>query len=82
MDGEGYLKDAELFHRAIAIASDPDTYAKFFYDKGKADMTDGFEKDSKNIDLVRSTNQSTPKTGSKVRALDNDHGNRLSFKKR
>jgi hypothetical protein len=82
LNDEGYLGDAEAFHKAIAIANDPDKFAKFFYEKGKADSTEGFEKESKNIDMVRKQTTSTPKDGPIVRAMDNSSGNGLKFKKR
>lgn len=79
---EGYLSNAESFHKAIAIANDPDKFAKFFYEKGKSDSTKGFEKESKNIDMVRTQNTSTPKDGPIVRAVDNSSGSGLKFKQR
>jgi hypothetical protein len=82
LNEEGYLKDAEQFHKAIAVASDPDKFAKFFYEKGKADLATGMDKEAKNIDMVRSGSPSTPNEGSKVRAVNPDSGDRLSFKKR
>jgi hypothetical protein len=82
LNEEGYLKDAEQFHKAIAVASDPDKFAKFFYEKGKADLATGMDREAKNIDMVRSGSPSTPNEGSKVRAVNPDSGGRLSFKKR
>jgi hypothetical protein len=82
LNDEGYLKDAEKFHRAIAVASDPDKFAKFFYDKGKADFATGFDKESKNIDMLRSGTPQTPNDGPKVRAVNPDSSKGLSFKKR
>ena len=37
LDDDGYLADAEAFHRSIVIAKNPDKFAKFFYEKGMAD---------------------------------------------
>jgi hypothetical protein len=82
LNEEGYLGDAEAFHKAIAIANDPDKFAKFFYEKGKADSTKGFEKESKNIDMVRNQTTSVPKDGPIVRAVDSSSGNGLKFKQR
>lgn len=82
LNEEGYLANAEAFHKAIAVANDPDKFAKFFYEKGKADMATGIDKESKNIDMLRSGTPSTPDTGTKVRAVNDDSGNRIKFKKR
>jgi hypothetical protein len=59
-----------------------DSFAKFFYEQGKADAIDNSAKQSKNIDMgsVRTTGQPLDKGGFKVTALDNDHGNRLRIK--
>jgi hypothetical protein len=80
---DGYLKDAELFHRAITIAKDPDKFAKFFYDKGKADAVTGFDKDSKNIDMVRTAGSPPPSEGGlKFKVVDTGYSNKLTIKKR
>ncbi len=60
LNDEGYLKDAESFHRAIAVASNPEKFAKFFYEKGMADAVDNVAKESKNIDMTRQATQVTP----------------------
>jgi hypothetical protein len=71
LDEKGYLKDAELFHRAIAIANDPDKFAKFFYDQGKSDMIVDHGKESKNIDMTRNSTSVTPSSnGIKARIVD------------
>jgi hypothetical protein len=77
LNDEGYLKDAESFHRAIAVASNPEKFAKFFYEKGMADAVDNVAKESKNIDMTRQATQVTPAPGFKVTAIDDDRGNRL-----
>jgi len=77
LNDEGYLKDAEAFHRAIAVASNPEKFAKFFYEKGMADAVDNVAKESKNIDMTRQATQVTPAPGFKVTALDDNRGNRL-----
>ena len=82
LNDEGYIQDAEKFHKAIAVASDPDKFAKFFYEKGKADFATDFDKESKNIDMLRSGTPQTPSDGPKVRAVNPDSNKGLSFKKR
>ena len=80
--GAVYLTDAEAFHKAIAVAREPEKFAKFFYEKGKADQTVEIEKDSKNIDMVRNAPKSVPTDGPKVRVLDDNGGTGLRFRKR
>lgn len=80
LNDEGYLKDAESFHRAIAVASNPEKFAKFFYEKGMAEAVDNVAKESKNIDMTRQATQIPPASGFRVTALDDDRGNRLVIK--
>lgn len=82
LDDNGFLNDAEAFHKAIAVAREPEKFAKFFYEKGKADQAVELEKESKNIDMVRNAPRSIPTDGPKVRAVDGDTGSGLKFKKR
>lgn len=77
LNDEGYLKDAEAFHRSIAVASNPEKFAKFFYEKGMADAVDNVAKESKNIDMTRQAPQVPPAQGLRVTAIDDDRGNRL-----
>lgn len=72
LNDDGYIKDAAAFHRAIAIASNPDKFAKFFYDKGKSDGVGSIAEESKNIDMGRPATTIQPKQGFSVRALDSD----------
>ena len=72
LNEDGYLKDAAAFHRAIAIASNPEKFAKFFYDKGKSDGVGSIVEESKNIDMGRPATTVTPKQGFSVRVLDSD----------
>lgn len=82
LDDNGYLRDAEAFHRAITIASDPDKFAKFFYEQGKAEMVTSFEKEGKNVDMVRSGSPVSKSQGLKVRAVESSDSGRLKIKKR
>ena len=82
LDDNGYLADAESFHRSIAIAKNPDKFAKFFYEKGMSDAVGNVAKESKNIDMTRQATQVTPSEGTKIRVIDPDRGSRLVIKKR
>jgi hypothetical protein len=77
LNEDGYLKDAEAFHRSIAVASNPEKFAKFFYEKGMAEAVGNVAKESKNIDMTRQATQISPPQGMKVTALDDGRNGRL-----
>jgi hypothetical protein len=81
---DGVLKDAEQFHRAIAIASNPDKFAKFFYEKGMTEAVETVSKESKNIDMTRQATQIAKKTDGtfQVKAVEPSYGNRLVIKQK
>ena len=66
-----------MFHRSIAVASNPEKFAKFFYEKGKSEAVEGVARESKNIDMTRNATSITPPQGFQVRVVDADRGNRL-----
>lgn len=81
LDENGFLKDPAAYHRAIAVAMNPDGFAKYFYEQGKSQAIEGMSKESKNIDMgVRNSPQTINKSGFKVTALDSSSGNRLVIK--
>ena len=78
---DGYLKDAESYHKAMAAAFNPDGFAKFFYEKGKADAISADVKATKNIDMgLRSKPVTSQAPKLKVTALSKDSGNSLRIK--
>jgi hypothetical protein len=81
LNDDGYLQDAEMFHRSIAVASNPEKFAKFFYEKGKSEAVEGVARESKNIDMTRNATSITPQQGFQVRSVDADRGNRLVIRK-
>lgn len=74
LDENGYLKDEHQYHKALAMFRDPDGFAKFFYEQGRADATDNVIKDAKNIEMsVRDKKEVTPKGDvPKMRVISND----------
>lgn len=73
----GMMKDAKGYHRAMAMAMNPDKFAKFFYEQGVASAVDNDAKKSKNINMnVRATPQSFNKNGLKIRSVDNESSGR------
>ena len=81
LNDDGYLQDAEMFHRSIAVASNPEKFAKFFYEKGKSEAVEGVARESKNIDMTRNATSITPTQGFQVRSIDAERGNRLVIRK-
>lgn len=67
---QGELSDVSGYHRSLALAMNPDKFAKFFYDAGKSEALDNQNKKMKNIDLkMRSAPETTVKQGMKIRAV-------------
>ena len=83
VDEKGYLKDAKQYHTALNMAMNPQAYAKFFYEQGKADAVNEVVKDGKNINMNVRANVDSSKPGPKFRVMnDNDYGSGLKIKKR
>ena len=81
VDENGYIKDAAAYHRAMAVAMNPDAMAKFFYEKGKAEAIDSVARESKNIDMnAKVAPEMGRAKGFTVTALDSQPGNRLKIK--
>lgn len=81
MDEKGYMKDAAGYHKALAIAMNPDGYAKHFYELGKAAATEDVTKRMKNIDMSeRRQPEVTKKGGMQVKAMDTSSGRGLRIK--
>lgn len=76
LDDKGLLKDAAGYHRALAIAMNPERFAKFFYEQGQAEATEDIMKKTKNINM--STNRSVEATakggGFQAKAVNPDSG--------
>lgn len=82
IDDKGLIKNAESYHRSLSAAMNPEAFAKFFYEQGKADAITDQAKESKNIDMsVRKAPQSLSKGGLTVRAVsDNKFDSGLKIK--
>jgi len=81
---DGQIKDHVGFHRALAIANHPDKFAKFFYDKGRADSVTDDAKTTKNIDLsIKKAPEVSNKGGLQIKAITpGSDGNSLKIRKR
>lgn len=82
LDDKGMLSDAEGYHRALAIAMNPQKFAEFFYNKGKVLATEQMNRDSKNIDMgdTKNVHGSTGKSGFTARQVNASSGNGLRIK--
>lgn len=74
LDENGVLIDAHSYHKSLAMALDPDGFAKFFYEQGKADATNDVIKNVKNIDMSIRDNKDLSSNPNKqmVRVVSDD----------
>ena len=86
IDDKGLISDAAGYHRALAVAMNPEKFAKFFYEQGKAEAVEDVSKKSKNIQMdTRQAPAQMSTTGFKVKAMNPSSGRGLkikSYKKR
>lgn len=82
LDENGMIKDAQGYHRALAVAMNPERFAKFFYEQGQADATDDLMKKTKNINMSerKATEATKSNDGFQVKELNPDHGKSLKIK--
>lgn len=81
LDENGMISDAVGYHRSLSLAMNPDKFAKFFYEQGKAEATDDGMRKIKNINMSeRSTPQVTSKGGFQVKSLNDSSGRGLKIK--
>ena len=83
MGDDGLIADAEGYHKALAVAMNPDKFAKHFYERGIAATIDNVSRKSKNINMdVRQESQSVSKNGITIRPVSrsNDNGKGLKIR--
>ena len=81
LDDSGLLKDSKGFHRSVAIAQNPDKFAKFFYEQGKANATEDVMRKAKNINMSeRRSPEVTSKGGTQFKSLNTDSGKGLKIR--
>jgi len=81
MNDEGLIADAEGYHKAIAVASNPEKFAQFFYEQGKASATEDVTRKMKNIDMsTRNAPEVSTKGGMQIRAINPDSGKGLKIR--
>ena len=81
LDEQGLIKDAHGYHKALAVAMNPDRFAKFFYEQGKADAVDGTMRNIKNIQMGSQSIPQVKKStdGIQVKAVNPDSGRSLKI---
>lgn len=82
LDENGMIRDAAGYHRSLAIAMNPEKFAKFFYEQGLSDATDDVTRKIKNINMSeRRVPEVGKPTGSlQVRAVNPDSGKNLRIR--
>ena len=82
LDDSGLIKDAVGYHRSLAIAMQPDKFARFFYEQGQADATDNVARKMKNVNMSerRAPEVSKNADGMQVKALNPDSGRSLKIR--
>ena len=80
-DKTGLVSDAQGYHRALAIAQNPERFAKFFYEQGQSDATTDVTKKIKNVNMsTRNAPQIAKKDGMTIRAINPSEGRGLKIR--
>jgi hypothetical protein len=78
---DGLIKDAKGWHSALSAAMNPQRFASYFYEQGKADAISGVTKKSKNVNMsIIQTPQSIGETGFKARQVSDSGGRGLKIR--
>ncbi len=81
LNEDGLVKNAAEYHKALSAAMNPDKFARFFYEQGKAAATDDVTRKMKNINMsTRSAPEVTSKGGTQFRAINPSEGRGLKIK--
>lgn len=81
LDENGLMKDAEGYHKSLAIAMNPEKFAKFFYEQGLADATDDVTRKIKNVNMSeRRAPEAINKGGVQIREVNSGSGRGLKIK--
>ena len=81
LDNDGLMSDAVGYHRSLAAAMNPEKFAKYFYEQGKADATDDVMRKTKNINMSEtSAPQVIGKGDFQIKAVDTDNGRGLKIR--
>lgn len=81
LNEDGLIEDAVGYHKSLAVAMNPEKFAKFFYEQGKSVATDDVLRKTKNINMdTRSNPNIANKEGTQIRAVNPDSGRGLKIR--
>ena len=81
LDSNGFIKDAEGYHKSLAIAMNPEKFAQFFYEQGKSQATDDVMRKTKNVNMSeRNAPEVSVKSGFQVKAVSQPSSKGLRIK--
>jgi len=82
LDKDGLVNDAAGYHRSLAIAMNPEKFAKFFYEQGQSDATEGTMRGIKNINMSERRVPEITKSmdGIQVKSVNPDSGKSLKIR--
>jgi rubrerythrin len=81
LDKDGMINDATGYHRALAVAMNPEKFAKYFYEQGRSAATDDVTRRIKNINMSeRQSPQPMASDGFQVKVVDPDAGKGLKIR--
>jgi hypothetical protein len=82
LDENGLMKDAQGYHKSLAMAMNPDKFAKFFYEQGQADATENVTSKIKNINMSeRKVSEASNRVdGMQVKSLSPESGSGLKIR--
>ena len=81
-ESDGSLKNAEGYHRSLAMAMHPEKFAKFFYEQGKSAAADEQMRKLKNVNMTTRTapEVGSTKSGMQIKSINTDHGRGLKIR--
>ena len=83
MDENGVISDAAGYHKALAVAMNPEKFAQFFFEQGQANATDDVLRNTKNINMgTRTAPEVASKGGTTIKSIPTSHGRGLKIKSR
>ena len=81
LDSRGFIKDAEGYHKSLAVAMNPEKFAQFFYEQGKSQATDDVIRKTKNINMSeRTAPEVSTKSGLQVKSVSQPSSRGLKIK--
>tara|TARA_R110001592_G_scaffold60572_2_gene184405 strand:- start:8667 stop:9716 length:1050 start_codon:yes stop_codon:yes gene_type:complete len=81
LDDSGLMKDTVGYHKALAVAMNPEKFAEFFYEQGKSEATEDVMRKTKNVNMSqRRTPEVTSKGGMKIKAVSSTSSRGLKIR--